>query len=371
MRVFGPNELVADVFQRDLCIGCGACTELCPYLRNHRGKTGMLFSCTRTQGRCYAHCPKAEVDLDALSTLMFNAPYEGTPIGIHRKLLTAKAGARVTAGRFQAGGVVSALVTYALKAGLIDAAVLTDREGLIPVSHLVTNPEEVAKFASTKYMAAPTVAMVNKGQQQGYKRMGIVGTPCQLTAVAKIRANPLQKEEFADPIGLAIGLFCTWSLDTRRLLAFVTDKVDVDRIHKMDIPPPPAEIMVVETDQGRLEFALSQIRSLVPNSCSICPDLSAELSDLSVGVLEGRPNLNTLIIRTPKGEDLARNAERDGFLITAEMPSENFEHLCFAAGNKKRRAFQQLRERDLVNTDGGKRAAVRVNGSTLDRIGAE
>jgi coenzyme F420 hydrogenase subunit beta len=170
---------------------------------------------------------------------------------------------------------------------------------------------------------------------------------------------------------LAIGLFCTWSLDTRRLSAFMADKVDVDCIHKMDIPPPPAEIMVVETDQARLEFPLSQIRALVPNSCSICPDLSAELSDLSVGVLEGRPDLNTLIIRTPKGEDLAGNAEKDGFLITAEIPPENFEHLCLAAGDKKRRAFQQLSERDLVNTDGGKRAALRVNASTLKRIGVE
>ena len=124
MQVFGPNELIKDVLQQDLCIGCGACTELCPYFKNYRGKTGMVFSCTRTQGRCHAHCPKVEVDLDALFALMFDAPYEGEPIGIHRRVLSAKAGPRMTRGKFQAGGVVSALVTYAVQAGMIDAAVL-------------------------------------------------------------------------------------------------------------------------------------------------------------------------------------------------------------------------------------------------------
>jgi len=372
MQIFGPKELAADVLQKDLCIGCGACTELCPYLHNYKGKTAMLFSCTRTQGRCYAHCPKADVDLDALYKSMFNKSYDGGPIGVCRKVLTSRAGPRMTAGKFQAGGTVSALAAYALQTGVIDAAILTDAKGLIPMSHLVNKPEDVIKFASSKYMAAPTAAMVNKGQQQGYKRMGMVGTPCQMTAVAKIRTNPLQKEHFEDPIGLAIGLFCTWSLDTRSLLAFLADKVDVDSIKKMDIPPPPAEIMVVETRRQRLEFPLSQIRALVPNSCSICPDMTSELSDLSVGVLEGRPDLNTLIIRTQKGDDLAQHAEKNGFLVTAEMPQKNLEHLRSAAGNKKQSAFRHLNERNLLGAaDEGNRPALRVNESTLKRLIAE
>ena len=66
MHVLGPNELVEDVFNRNLCIGCGACVNLCSYYKNHRGKTARLFPCDLSQGRCYAYCPKAEVDLDEL-----------------------------------------------------------------------------------------------------------------------------------------------------------------------------------------------------------------------------------------------------------------------------------------------------------------
>jgi coenzyme F420 hydrogenase subunit beta len=218
-------------------------------------------------------------------------------------------------------------------------------------------------------MAAPTVSVVHRAQKEGYQRVGVVATPCQLTAIAKIRTNPLQKEDFRDPIGLTIGLFCTWALDTRDLLQFLSAKVDVNKIEKMDIPPPPAEILIVTTADGDLEIPLSEIREQIPNSCSICPDMTAEWADVSAGVLEGNPGWNTLIIRTQKGEELVAKAEKAGFLVTGDMPKENFEHLSMAAGNKKRRAFQQAVQKDLVNTGGdGRRAAFRVNDSTYQKL---
>jgi len=369
MQVFGPNELLADVIRKDLCIGCGACTEICPYFKNYRGRTSMLFSCTNKQGRCYAYCPKAEVDLDELSGLLFGKPYAGNPLGEYRNVRISKAGSGMSTGKFQSGGTVSALITYALREGMIDAAVLTDQDGLIPVSKLVTKPEDVVQFASSKYTAAPTVSALHRAQEQGYRRVCVVGTPCQLTAVAKIRTNPLQKEDFQDPVGLAIGLFCTWALDTRNLLQFLSERVDIHKIQKMDIPPPPAEILIVTLDDGEIEIPLTKIRELIPNSCSICPDMTAEWADLSAGVLEGKPGWNTLIIRTPKGEELVAKAEKAGFLVTADMPEENLEHLAMAAGNKKRRAVQRAVQEGLLNTVGdGRHAAFRMNDSTYRRL---
>ncbi len=55
MHVLGSNELIEDVFNRDLCIGCGACVNLCPYYKSHRGKTARLFPCDLSRGRCYAY----------------------------------------------------------------------------------------------------------------------------------------------------------------------------------------------------------------------------------------------------------------------------------------------------------------------------
>ena len=69
-QVYGSVELLEDVHKRDLCIGCGACVDLCPYFKNYRGKTSQLFPCSLEQGRCFAYCPKVEVDLNKLSQNM-------------------------------------------------------------------------------------------------------------------------------------------------------------------------------------------------------------------------------------------------------------------------------------------------------------
>ena len=92
MNVFGSSELLSDVQDAGLCIGCGACVGLCPYFRTYRGRTAQLFACTLSQGRCHAHCPKTEVDLEELSLAYWGAPYEAAPIGHHLKIFAARYG---------------------------------------------------------------------------------------------------------------------------------------------------------------------------------------------------------------------------------------------------------------------------------------
>ena len=92
MHVLGSNELVEDVFNRNLCIGCGACVNLCSYYKNHRGKTARLFPCDLSHGRCYAYCPKAEVDLDEVREIVARSSelrrYEPAPSCSSREFLT-------------------------------------------------------------------------------------------------------------------------------------------------------------------------------------------------------------------------------------------------------------------------------------------
>ena len=371
MPVFGSKELLEDVHNRDLCIGCGACVDLCPYFQNHMGKTAMIFPCTLSQGRCYAHCPKTEVDLDEISSGMWGKPYDGSDLGIYREIMTARAGDKIDKGPFQAGGTVSSLMAFALKTGMIDSAVLTDCEGLNPIPRLVTKAEDVMACATSKYMAAPTLSALNRAVKEGYERIGLVGTPCQVTAVAQMRANPLEKADFKDPAALVVGLFCTWALDTRNLAGFLSGRMDIMEIRGMDIPPPPADIFVVETSDGKIEIPLDEIRPLVPHSCRFCPDMTSEWADISVGVLEGKPDWNSLIIRTDRGKALIDRALEAGYITTEAMPDENLEHLAGAAGNKKRQALVRAVEEGLVNrTEEGKRSCIRVNTEVLEKITA-
>jgi coenzyme F420 hydrogenase subunit beta len=368
MHVLGSNELIEDVFNQELCIGCGACINLCPYYKNHKGKTARLFPCDLSQGRCYAYCPKAEVDLDELSRQTWNLSYDGSPVGNHRQILAARAGAKMPQTAFQSGGTVSALTTLALKNGIIDAAVLTDREGLVPVPRLVTNWQDVVKYACSKFMAAPTLAAVNGGIQEGYTRLGVVATPCQMTAVAQMRANPLAREDFTDPVALTVGLFCNWSLDTRQLSAMLSEKLDISTIRGMDIPPPPAGIMVVETENEPTEIPLSEIKPLIPQSCFICPDMTSEFSDVSVGMFEGQPGWNTLVVRSKTAADLVTMACDEGYLETKAMPPESITQLTGAAGEKKARAVRTLLRRKLINNQNSERSAMRMPPDIIEKI---
>jgi coenzyme F420 hydrogenase subunit beta len=376
-QVLGSNELLEDVHNRELCIGCGACVDICPYFKNYKGKTAQLFPCTLEQGRCpctleqgrcYAYCPKAEVDLDALSQHLRDVPYDGSPLGSYRTVLASRAGEKIKKGAFQSGGTVTALLTFALSTGLIDAAALTDRKALTPVPRIVTVEKEVGSCASSKFMASPTLSSVNLAVREGYRRIGVVGTPCQMVAVAQMHSNPLEKEEHNVPLAFTVGLFCNWSIDTRQLIDLLSEKLDISGIRGMDIPPPPADTMVIETDDGRVEISLSEIKPLIPHTCFICPDLTSELADVSVGMFEGRPGWNTLIIRSEKGAEVIEQACSKGFLETEDFPAENLKHLSKAAADKKDRSLRTLIRRELINNQGDQRAAVRIPQHVVDKI---
>ena len=369
MNILGSNELIADVFEKNLCIGCGACVSLCPYFKSYNGKTAMLFPCTQPQGRCFAYCPKVEVDLDEVSQHIFGTPYTTEPIGQYRAVKISRAGKKVGGGVFQAGGTVSSLIVYALGKNKIDAAILTGREGLLAVPGIVTDPAEVKSFASSKYTSAPTLGAFNQAVQDGYKQIGVVATPCQALALAQMRCNPMHEKDFIDPTALVVGLFCTWALDYRGLLSLLAEKVDINSIKKFDIPPPPADVMEIFTVEGKIDIPLSEIRKSIPNSCEYCFDMTAEFADVSVGVLEGRTDRNTIIIRTERGQEIVDGAVKDGYLDIEDLPAINLDHLRTASSNKKKRALKKAREEGVINTaSDSRRAFIRIEKNTVEKI---
>ncbi|MBN1532835.1 MAG: Coenzyme F420 hydrogenase/dehydrogenase, beta subunit C-terminal domain [Spirochaetes bacterium] len=368
MKNYGSVQLKEDVLDRGLCIGCGACISLCPYLRTHRGRTAMLFPCTQESGRCYAFCPKAGVDLDAVSGFIHGRPYGESGVGPHLSVHASRAGDRAPGSVFQSGGTVSALVAFMLERGIIDAAILTGRTGLLPEPRIVTDPGEVASCATSKYAAAPTLSALQEARDAGFRKIGLVGTPCQILASAQIRMHA-ESEGLPDPIAMTIGLFCTWALDFRKLESILKERTDIAAIDKIDIPPPPAEVMEIYGKGGTLTVPLGEIRTAIPAACAYCTDMTAEFADVSVGMLEGTPGMNTLIVRTSRGDALVRDAAAGGFLKTEPCPAGAIQELEGAAEQKRKRATAKASEDGLMNPAGGERRPhIRLAAETQARI---
>jgi coenzyme F420 hydrogenase subunit beta len=367
-KIKGQNELQEMVLNTGLCTGCGACIDLCPYFRSYRGKTAILFPCTLTQGRCFAFCPKVEVDLDDLSQKFFGRPYDDNSLGSYLTIMISRAGKKIKRAGFQAGGTVSSLTLFALKKGYLDGAVLTDRDELLPVPRFVIEPEDVLKCASSKYTAAPTLSALNRAISKGFRKIGIVATPCQALAITLMRSNPLKDNDFIDPIGLVIGIFCTWAMDFRAFEGFLSARVNISGIKKIDIPPPPAEVMEIFMKRGKkITIPLDEVRELILEGCSYCIDMTAEFSDISVGVLEGHPDMNTLIVRTERGQEIVDRAIQEGYIMASAIPEENLQHLIWASLNKKRRALIKAKQEEMLNKEGNG-TFLRLRAEVLEKL---
>ncbi len=73
--------------------------------------------------------------------------------------------------------------------------------------------------------------------------------------------------------------------------------------------------------------------------------MTAELSDISVGTVEGKEGWNTVIARTTQAEDLLRRAVKAGVIETRPLAKDHLNHLKEASLLKKRRALDALIEK--------------------------
>ncbi len=343
----GQKELEREVLRAGRCTGCGACVNICPYQASYRDRTVVLHACDLSQGRCWAACPRTPADLQALRQRFAGADW--TPeLGPFRGLYVTRAADEAIRRRSQHGGTVSALVALALREGWIDAAVLAGKgEGLLPRPVTVRDPGAVAGLAGSRFVVSPTVAEFNRILGSDATRIGVVATPCQALALAKMRTlSVTDPDRDMGKLGLVVGLFCGWALDWPKLSALLGGKTDLAAITGMDIPPSRYHTLEVYHPAGTVPVSLDEVNPCVRDACRSCDDMTAEFSDLSVGsarLPEGwqeARSWNQVIVRTERGLDLLETARRLGVLEFRDVPEGNLERLKAASLGKKRAAAE-------------------------------
>jgi coenzyme F420 hydrogenase subunit beta len=340
MAAKGPADLQKDVLNRGLCLACGACANLCPYINMVEEKPVIIESCGLTEGKCYDFCPRTCIDLRKLDKNVFGTYRSDLAVGSKLAVVKAKSKDNKIKSTAQYGGVASALMTFALQTGEVDAAILTtSKDKLRPKPTLARNKRDVLECTGTKYVVCPTIAGVTEAIRHGTRKIGVVGTPCQVIAVRKMQASKF--ETGADKIGLVIGLFCTWALSPR-VYSFIRSVTGSANVVKLDVPPPPANTFIIETEKTKVEVPLDEIRKFILPSCNVCFDMTSEFADISVGNVEGEEGWNTVILRTTLGKKIFQKAKKAGIIEVAPLAKERFDHLREASLNKKRRALKEM-----------------------------
>jgi len=342
-RTKGMGELFKEVINKGLCTLCGACVGDCPYTVFYRGKIRMLDLCTREEGHCYGYCPRTYTDLDAINNKLFGVPFSGAEIGAVKEVFMARSkDVKVRSGA-QYGGTVTSLLLLAMENGLVDAAITTKTgEDKLPAASVARSAAEITAGSGSSYMAYPVLEALNRTPKDSKDKLGIVVTPCQAIALARMRLNLQTQRNRQDNVRLSIGLFCTWALAYDRFYEFLKNNIDLAKVKKFDIPPPPANRFDVYIGKEVKSFPLDEVRNYRMPTCAYCLDMTAEFTDISVGSVEGIEGWNTVIVRTQRGQDLVAEAKKKGKLEIKDLPAQNLVHLKEAAFNKKARAVQEI-----------------------------
>jgi len=145
------DDLRSDVIDVGACVLCGACLASCPedIIRIEDRKPEVRGECPPGCNICYLACPRTYVPDSIVSH-----ESASEPLGEYIEILSARA----PMFRGQDGGVATALLAFAVKEGMVDGAIVVDKEAerpWKPVPKLAEDPEDIVGAAGTKYSACP------------------------------------------------------------------------------------------------------------------------------------------------------------------------------------------------------------------------
>jgi coenzyme F420 hydrogenase subunit beta len=203
-------------------------------------------------------------------------------------------------------GIASRLGERLLSRGAVDA-VLTmapdpdDRWRPVPV--LVTEASGMAQCRGMRMGYAPLLALLEPARARGYKRLAVIGIPCQVYALRAL------EQELGFERLYVIGTPCSDNTTTERFHEFLSLlAADPDTITYLEFRAD-YHVELRFTD-GRvkeipfLRLPISKLpRDFFPLTCRTCVDYTNVLADITVGYMAGQGE-QWLLVRNERGEEL-------------------------------------------------------------------
>ena len=217
----------------------------------------------------------------------------------------------------QDGGLVSALLIWALEHDVIDAALVSDLEGdgstWKAVPAVATTRAEVLAAAGSRYTYSANPLAYPQAIEAGAERIALVGMGCQASAPPVMKARKAGK--IARRLSLTIGLMCSKTFDDAIFPELFEARYGIARadIVKMNIK---GVFQVWTRDGGYHEIPLKEAHAWTREGCTACPDFAAEHADISTGGIGAFNDWTLTMVRTDKGRELLDGMIADGAIET-------------------------------------------------------
>ncbi len=308
----GFGELEYKVIKPEICCRCGTCEAFCPRIEHKENKPA-LVNYDPLCGLCFTYCPRTFLDMGDMEEKLFGRMRNADEaLGIYRKAVSAQA--KPTVAGAQDGGMATALMVQALQSGMIDCAIITGRdEEWRSVAKVATTADEIRSAAGTKYTITNSVLAVKEALERGFKKIGFVGTPCQIQGLRKVLLLDEPYQFGQDRIALLVGLFCMENFDYDALMSglvrgrFGLEPKDVARFEIKK-----GMFRVIDKSGKAHEVKIDETDPFTFSGCGPCFDFASELADISVGSVGSADGWSTVLPRTEKGETLYADTMASG-----------------------------------------------------------
>jgi len=329
----GKGKTIEEVVKNNLCTGCATCISLCPLsaigLIKDDSK-GIYLPRLDTEecnqcGICFDVCPGHSVDFKGLNIAIFGQEPEDVLLGNYLNCYIGHATDYDIRYNSASGGLVTAILIFALEEGMIDGALVTTmnkEKPLEPQPFIARTREEIICAAKSKYCPVPAnIALREILEEEG--RYAVVGLPCHLHGIRKAE---MVSKKLKDRIALHLGIFCSNMPNFKqteillRRLKLRTTEVKALNYRGEGWPGK----LSIELKSGKTELIpypayWSGFDGLFfPFRCTMCVDWFSGLSDISCGdawlpeVADDKVGKSVIVSRNRQGEDILQQMLQKG-----------------------------------------------------------
>ncbi|HYD49633.1 MAG TPA: Coenzyme F420 hydrogenase/dehydrogenase, beta subunit C-terminal domain [Terriglobales bacterium] len=333
------KQMMNEVVAYGSCCECGSCVLVCPHnvIDYIDGKpkqvakaTNPFDYCGISEGIgcdvCAQVCPRLGDREHHLTERVFpdqDDVYRGG-FGVYRRVVAARCKDPEILARCEDGGVVTTILTWGLRNGSFDGAVVSaidPTKPCQPLPKVVTTVDEAIASASSWYTYCPNDMALEQAEQLGLSSVAFVGVPCQITPVRKMQlADPsfldngrkkeahIQKQTkflkgFGGRVALTIGLLCSEVFTFQELMIDTIEGemgIPLADIKKFNVK---GKVLIDKKNGERVEIPLKDAQEYARPECHHCGDFSAELADISCGGV-GANDWTITILRSPRGVEV-------------------------------------------------------------------